>query len=82
MPVSRLRLWFSLEVPVDRQTYLRNGAGLMAAKYATDAALVWLTTGKLWSPVAYLNPIWTMRQQVLGPAPDWLMTFSTSLLAV
>ena len=36
-----LRLWFGFRDPVNRGTYFRHGAGLMAFKYAIDALLVW-----------------------------------------
>lgn len=73
-----MRLWFGFDLPVDRRTYFWNGAGLMLFKYAVDAGLVWLAVGKFWSPLDYSNPIWTMRQQVLGPAPDWVMIALTA----
>jgi uncharacterized membrane protein YhaH (DUF805 family) len=73
-----VRLWFGFDLPVDRRTYFWNGAALMLFKYAVDAALVYLATGKFWTPLDYSNPIWTMRQRVLGPAPDWVMIALTA----
>ena len=51
-----LRLWFSFNEPVDRRTYLLNGAGLMLFKYAVDVAVVWTFADRLWTPLTYLNP--------------------------
>jgi uncharacterized membrane protein YhaH (DUF805 family) len=67
-----LRLWFSLTEPVDRQTYAVHGFGLMAFKYALDAALIWRFTGRWWTPLEYVSPLWTTRQHVLQGAPAWL----------
>jgi len=39
-----LRLWFSFVDPVDRKTYAVHGLGLMAFKYALDAALLGFST--------------------------------------
>jgi uncharacterized membrane protein YhaH (DUF805 family) len=73
-----VRLWFGFDLPVDRRTYLWNGVALMLFKYAVDAGLVYLATGKFWTPLDYSNPVWTMRQQVLGPAPEWVMIALTA----
>src|SRR2546422_239336 len=71
MLAARLRLWFGFDVPVDRRTYVLNGAGLMACKYLMDAAVVGAFTGRLFTPLDYLNPVWTMRQQALRGVPTW-----------
>jgi uncharacterized membrane protein YhaH (DUF805 family) len=67
-----LRLWFSFAEPVDRRTYAVHGLGLMAFKYALDAALIWRFAGRLWTPLDYINPLWSARQQLLQGAPSWL----------
>jgi len=67
-----LRLWFSFQEPVDRRTYLLHGAGLMLFKYAVDVAVVWTFAHRLWTPLTYLNPVWTLREQLLRDAPAWL----------
>jgi len=33
---------------------------------------VWAFVGRWWTPLGYLNPVWTLRQQLLRGAPDWL----------
>ena len=67
-----LRLWFSFHEPVDRRTYLLHGAGLMLFKYGVDAAVVWAFTHRLWTPLTYLNPVWTLREELLRGAPAWV----------
>ncbi len=67
-----LRLWFSFTEPVDRRTYAVHGFGLMAFKYALDAALIWRFAGVFWKPLDYLSPLWSTREQVLRDAPAWL----------
>ena len=67
-----LRLWFSFSDPVDRRAYVQSGATLMLLKYTVDASVVWAFAGRWWSPLGYLNPVWTLRQQLLRDAPDWL----------
>jgi uncharacterized membrane protein YhaH (DUF805 family) len=59
-----LPLWFSLEVPVSRRAYWVSGVLLALLKYALDAALVYVTSHKLWSPLAYLSPLYTFRTEV------------------
>ena len=67
-----LRLWFSFREPVDRRAYLQSGAALMLLKYAVDASVVWAFAGRWWTPLGYLDPVWTLRQQVLRDAPGWV----------
>ncbi|HEY7194194.1 MAG TPA: SRPBCC family protein [Gemmatimonadales bacterium] len=68
-----LRLWFTFRDRVDRGTYFRHGVGLMAFKYGLDALLVWRVAGRFWTPFDYLNPLWSVRQQLLRDAPAWLL---------
>jgi len=67
-----LRLWFSFTEPVDRKTYAVHGFGLMAFKYALDVALIWVFAHRFWTPLDYVNPLWSAREQVLRDAPAWL----------
>jgi uncharacterized membrane protein YhaH (DUF805 family) len=67
-----VRLWFSFDVPVDRRTYVLHGATLMLSKYLVDAALIRRFAGVFWTPLDYINPLWSVRQDVLGRGPDWL----------
>jgi uncharacterized membrane protein YhaH (DUF805 family) len=68
-----LRLWFSLDEPVDRWAYVETGVILMVVKYGIDAFLVLLVAGQLWSPLDYLVPSLFMRTLKLGDAPAWLL---------
>ncbi|MFI5299841.1 MAG: hypothetical protein ACHREM_17270, partial [Polyangiales bacterium] len=63
---------FGLEAQVRRGPYLAWGAALMVAKYLLDATLVYLVTHRLWSPIAYLSPVMTLRERDLGHAPTGL----------
>jgi uncharacterized membrane protein YhaH (DUF805 family) len=68
-----LRLWFGFSDPVDRGTYFRHGLGLTAFKYAIDALLIWRLAGIVWTPLDYLSPLWSTRQQLLQHGPSWLL---------
>lgn len=67
-----LRLWFSGRDPVDRRMYLLHGAGLMLFKYAVDATAVWVLAGRVWTPLDYANPVWSLRERLLRDGPAWL----------
>jgi len=69
-----LAVWFGLTRPVDRRTYLLSGVGLMALKYAIDAALVYLGTGALYPPGLFFDPLLSDKKQVLSAAPEWMLT--------
>lgn len=56
---------------MDRRTYFTHGLGLMALKYAVDAALIWGVAGRFWTPLDYLNPLWSARVELVRAAP-WL----------
>ena len=64
-----LRLWFGLQAPVTRKLYAYSGLGLMAARVALDAAIIFSIGGaaalKLWSPMLYVSPILVHRRDVL-----------------
>ncbi len=67
-----IRLWFGLSAPVSRRTYALSGFGLMAFKYAAEAAVVWAVVGRTLTPLDYLNPLLGARRAVLGEH-DWLV---------
>lgn len=56
---------------MDRRTYFTHGLGLMAFKYAVDAALIGGVAGRFWTPLDYLNPLWSARAELVRAAP-WL----------
>jgi len=68
-----VRLWFGFRDPIDRGTYFRHGAGLMALKYAIDALLIWRFAGRVWTPLNYVSPLLSTRAELLRGAPPWLL---------
>lgn len=68
-----LPLWFGFVRPVDRRTYFLSGVGLMVLKYLLDAGLVYAATGVFHGPQVFFNPIFSMRQDALSPAPEWIL---------
>jgi uncharacterized membrane protein YhaH (DUF805 family) len=75
VPIARRlwSLWFGFYAPVDRRAYAASGFALMAFKYATDAFLVWIVTGELWTPPDYLTPLLSTRAELVGKPHDWLL---------
>ena len=73
-----LRLWFTFEDRVSRRDYLVSGIALAALKYIGDASMVWIGTGRLWSPADYMRPVRTLIVNQLGYAPDWLVPAMTA----
>lgn len=63
------RLWFTFEEPVGRRTYLLHGMALMVVKYAGDALIVGLGTGRIWTPVDYLTFAASVMSRTLADAP-------------
>ncbi|HEX9704659.1 MAG TPA: SRPBCC family protein [Gemmatimonadales bacterium] len=67
-----LRLWFSFDVPVSRRTYLLHGTALMVVKYLMDSTLIQAFAQIRWTPLDYLNPLWSLRADLANLAPSWL----------
>jgi hypothetical protein len=63
---------FTLSGPVDRRTYLTTGLGLLAVKYALDAAIVYGALGSLWSPHGYLLLSWSASLPDAAESHPWL----------
>ena len=63
-PLDLLRFVFTFEERVDQRRYIITGVSLMAFKYAVDALVIWLTLGRVWTPLEYLR---------LGFSPDGLI---------
>jgi hypothetical protein len=70
-PLDWLRLWFLLRDPVGRPEYAASGFGLMAVKYSVEGALVWALTGLFYTPLDFLNPFISAREQFAQGAPEW-----------
>ena len=67
-----LRLCFSLEGSVNRQTYFLWGCGLALMKYATEAAVIGGLTGHLYSPMDFLSPLLSNRSKFTEGSSAWL----------
>jgi hypothetical protein len=70
---SALGRWFGFEDPVGRGFYAATGLGLGLIKYALEVALVYVSTGAFWSPLAYFNPVLTGRMEAIPGKPEWLL---------
>jgi hypothetical protein len=67
-----VQTWFSLTRPVGPRFYVASGVGLAFIKYALDATLVWLATGRFWTPLAYVHPSLVAREAATGVPPQWV----------
>ncbi len=67
-----LRLWFGLRDEVGRSAYVISGFGLMLFKYAAEATVIGLMCGKFYSPLHFLLPVYSLRNEVLQGGPEWL----------
>ncbi len=70
-PLEWLRLWFLLRDPVGRREYALSGFGLMAFKYVLEFVVVGQLTGKLYTPLDFVNPMMSARENFAQGAPDW-----------
>src|SRR6185436_2768817 len=68
-----LALLFGLSTPVTPRAYLRCGFALMLIKYAIDAGAVYVVTGRTWTGLDYLNPIFAHRDKMMAPEHKWLL---------
>lgn len=70
------RLWFGFSRDVGQAVYAASGVGLMVFKYACEALLIYWLAQRWFTPLDFLNPLLSMRQQFFKPpAPDWLAWF-------
>ncbi len=68
-----LQLWFGLTLPVNRRSYAITGFTLMLVKYLVEAGAIHHYTSLLMTPLDFINPVLTMRQQFFkAPGPTWL----------
>ena len=67
------RRWFVEFDPIPREVYARDGAILMAGKYLVDAAFLRLVSGVWWTPLDYLTPGITLREEKLAMVPAWAL---------
>ncbi|MEQ1690672.1 MAG: hypothetical protein ABMA00_05265, partial [Gemmatimonas sp.] len=70
---SLLRLWFTFATPVNRRTYLISGLTLGALKYASDAAIVYASSGRTWHLLDYLSLAATKAETKTAFGPPYLL---------
>lgn len=70
-----LRLWFGLNEPVDRLSYALTGIVLVLVKYGVEAVLVWHYASAVYWPWQFVNPVLSMRVEMLHAAPPWVGWF-------
>lgn len=68
-----LRLWFSFVPPVGRREYVLSGLLLGAIKYLGDAALIYATTGRVWTVLDYVSPAANLAGTRSAGGPDYLL---------
>jgi len=71
VPPSFYRL-FGFRERIERGLYLRVGLGLMLLKYVADASIIGIATGRLWTPLDYLIPLFSLRSATVEALPSWL----------
>jgi hypothetical protein len=67
-----LRLWFGISDRVGPGAYALSGFALMALKYAGEALAIWWYTSAVLAPWNFVNPLLSVRTEILRPAPEWL----------
>jgi uncharacterized membrane protein YhaH (DUF805 family) len=70
---SWLRLWFTFERRVGRREYIVTGLALAPLKYVVDVLLVWLGTGRFWTPLDYVHPVEILMRYPSPRAATWLV---------
>ena len=55
-----------------RPTYAISGLVLMAVKYGVEAAMFWWFASTVFNPLDFVNPLLSVRESILRPAPPWL----------
>lgn len=61
-----LALMFGFAQTIPRKTYIGVGFGLGILKYVIDVLLVWLVAREFWTPLSYINPLYSLRSDGLG----------------
>src|SRR5262245_59456320 len=70
-PLDWLSLWFLLRDPVGRAEYAVTGFGLMLLKYLAEFLAVGQLAGQLYTPLDFVNPLLSARENFAQGAPDW-----------
>lgn len=67
-----IRLWFGFQGGVGQKAYALSGFGLMALKYAVEAGVLWAVNSAVFTPIDFLNPVLSAREDLLQGTPEWL----------
>jgi uncharacterized membrane protein YhaH (DUF805 family) len=67
-----IRLWFGISQRVGPAVYAISGFALMLLKYGVEAFVIWVYTSSMFSPCHFLNPVLSVRTEILRPAPEWV----------
>src|SRR5689334_14128723 len=71
-----LRQWlpnlFGFQARVGQLQYASFGCALTAFKYIVEAVTIYSYTGKLYTPLDFVNPLLSAREQFTTTAPQWL----------
>ena len=69
-----------------QRTYLRDGAALMALKYAVDLLVIWLATGVLWTPFDYILSLANLHGAKSAAFPSalnlWLLIWCLPFICI
>jgi hypothetical protein len=57
--------------PLSRRAYALTGVSLMLVKYGVEFAVIYQLTGRLYTPLDFINPLLSSRRLFLEGAPDW-----------
>lgn len=69
---SLVGLWLGVQQRVGRRAYAVSGVGLMLFKYAVEFATIAHYTGKVYSPLDFINPLFDSRMNFVGGLPTEL----------
>ena len=67
-----LQRLFGFRSDVSRRMFAITGFGLTAVKYGVEATTLWAMNGKFLTPIDFLNPVLSIRREVMVGAPEWL----------
>ena len=70
-PLEWLRVLFGFRAPVGQNVYLAVGVALMLTKYAVEWATIRNLTGKIYTPLDFVNPLLSSRAYFTTDAPEW-----------
>jgi hypothetical protein len=62
-----------LNAPVQRRDYLIYGFVLALVKYAGDVAIVWFGAHFFWTPLDYVQSVWSLLTRFRPPRHQWML---------